>query len=691
VLWLATLAVYQPAWHGGLLWDDDGHITESALRSVDGLRRIWFELGATQQYYPLVHSAFWVLHRLWGDSTLGYHLLNISLHAGSAFLVAVILRRLNVPGAALAAAIFALHPVHVESVAWITELKNTLSGAMYLGATLAYLHFDAGRRKRWYVLALGLFVLALLSKTVTATLPAALLVVFWWQRGRLSWRRDAAPLVPFFALGIAGGLLTAWVERTFIGARGEDFQFTLIERGLIAGRVIWFYLAKLVWPTDLIFIYRRWQISQGEAWQYLFPLGVVVLLAALWRWRTRSRAPLAAMLFFCGTLFPALGFFNVFPFKFSFVADHFQYLASLGIIALGAAGLANLAERWRPRFPQATTVVALGVLLPLAALTWRQSHQYAGADTLYRSTLSRNPSCWLAYNNLGELKLHGSVEDAKEGVAQIRESLKINPDNPEAHNNLAIGLQRLGLLDEALVQYREAVKGNARLAVAQRNLGLLLLDMGRLDEAVAAMQDAVRYRPRAPEARTALGDALQRAGRFDEAIAQYAEAIRLKPDYGDARQNRGLALERAGRLQEAVTAYEDALKLLPGSAAVQAGLGYVLLRTGRRDEALSHVQEALRLDPASAPAHYSLGNILQGAGRLEEAVAQYQEALKTERGPGAAGIHNDLGVALAMLGRVGDAATEFKEALRLRPDFPDAQANLAKAQAVLGKGKASVG
>jgi tetratricopeptide (TPR) repeat protein len=687
VLWLATLAAYQPAWHGGLLWDDDGHITGSALRSVEGLRRIWFEVGATQQYYPLVHSTFWVLHRLWGDHTLGYHLLNISLHACSAFLVAVLLRRLNVRGAALAAAIFALHPVHVESVAWITELKNTLSGALYLTAALAYLHFDAGRRKRFYALALGLFVLALLSKTVTATLPAALLVVFWWQRGRLTWRTDAAPLAPFFALGIAGGLLTAWVERTFIGARGEEFQFTLIERGLIAGRVIWFYLAKLVWPSDLIFIYRRWPISESAPWQYLYPLGVVLLLAGVWRWRTRSRAPLAALLFFCGTLFPALGFFNVFPFRFSFVADHFQYLASLGIIALGAAGLTNLAERWRRRFPQAPAAVALGVLVPFAVLTWQQSHVYVNADTLYRSTINRNPECWLAYNNLGELKLHGSVDDAKEAVVQITESLRINPNNPDAHNNLAIGLQRLGRPDEALTHYQHAVRGNPRLAAAQRNLGLLLLEMGRLDEAVAVMQEAVRYRPRAPEARTGLGDALQRAGRFDEAIAQYAEAIRAKPDYADAHQNMGLALERAGRRQEAVAAYENALRLLPGSAAVHAGLGYVLLKMGRRDEALTHVQEALRLDPAYAPAHYSLGNILQGAGRLEEAVAQYQEALKAEQGAGAAGIHNDLGVALAMLGRFDVAAAHFKDALRLKPDFPDARANLARALAVLGKGK----
>ncbi|HUR20594.1 MAG TPA: glycosyltransferase family 39 protein, partial [Vicinamibacterales bacterium] len=268
-LLLVTLAAYYPAWHGGFLWDDDAHITRVDLRSLHGLWRIWFEVGATQQYYPVTHSAFWLLHRMFGDVTLGYHLVNIGLHATSAFLFAVILRRLAVPGAVLAAFIFALHPVHVESVAWITELKNTLSAVLYLGAFLAYLHFDTDRRRRPYAIALGLFALALLSKTVTATMPAALLVVFWWQRGRLRLREDVLPLLPFFALGLTAGVVTSWVERTHIGAGGAEFDLSLIERGLIAGRAIWFYLAKLVWPADLVFIYRRWTIDPSSWTQFL--------------------------------------------------------------------------------------------------------------------------------------------------------------------------------------------------------------------------------------------------------------------------------------------------------------------------------------------------------------------------------------------------------------------------------------
>jgi hypothetical protein len=336
-LLLVTFAAYQPVWHGGPLWDDDAHLTRNELAGIGGLWRIWFDLGATQQYYPLTHTAFWLLHAVWGNGTLAYHIVSIVLHALSAFLVAVILARLAVPWPWLAALVFALHPVHVDSVAWISELKNTLSGFLFLASALVYLHFDAARRKSMYGLALVLFILALLSKTVTATLPAVLLIVCWWQRGRVAWRRDLLPLAPMFALGAAFGTLTAWVERTLIGARGTEFHLGFAERGLLAGRAVWFYLGKLVWPADLMFIYPRWEVSADVWWQSLYPASLIALLAGLWMWRTR--APLAAILVFSAALFPALGFFNVFPFRYSFVADHFQYLASIGIIAFLAGSL----------------------------------------------------------------------------------------------------------------------------------------------------------------------------------------------------------------------------------------------------------------------------------------------------------------------------------------------------------------
>ncbi len=241
---IATIVACAPAVRGGFLWDDDAHVTKPELRSVHGLYRIWCDVGATQQYYPLVHSAFWVQHKLWGDSPPGYHAVNVALHAGAAVLVLLIVRRLLAErgvawaeaGAFLTAAVFALHPVHVESVAWITELKNTLSAVFYLAALLTYLRFDRTRRPGLYWLAAALFVLGLLSKTVTATLPAALLVIFWWQRGQLAWKRDVAPLLPWFVLGAVSGLFTAWVEHNLIGAKGQAFELSAVQRLMLAWR-----------------------------------------------------------------------------------------------------------------------------------------------------------------------------------------------------------------------------------------------------------------------------------------------------------------------------------------------------------------------------------------------------------------------------------------------------------------------
>ncbi|HEX4200518.1 MAG TPA: hypothetical protein VHY59_03295, partial [Chthoniobacterales bacterium] len=346
LLILAAIA-YLPALNGSPIWDDDAHITRPELRSWDGLAKIWTQPGSTQQYYPFVHTVFWLEHKLWGDAPLGYHLVNLLLHCISALLLLKILRRLEVPGGWLAAAIFVLHPVQVESVAWISELKNALSGVFYLSSGLVYLEFDRTRKLGPYLTAVALFLLGLLSKTVIATLPAALLVIFWWKRGRLSFRRDALPLIPFFILGITAASFTAWVERTLIGAEGSAYNFSFVERVLIAGRVIWFYIGKLFWPLDLIFIYPRWEISQSIWWQYLFPVTVALTLAILvWvsRWR---RAPLAGMLFFIGTLVPVLGFLNVYPFRYSLVADHFQYLALLGIVVPVSAGIALLLKHLR--------------------------------------------------------------------------------------------------------------------------------------------------------------------------------------------------------------------------------------------------------------------------------------------------------------------------------------------------------
>jgi protein O-mannosyl-transferase len=556
LLFVFTLAVYQPAWNGKPLWDDEAHITKIELRSPGGLARIWTEPGATQQYYPLLHSVFWLEYHLWGDSTLGYHVVNILLHFISAVLLVYILRRLKIPGAWFAAAIFALHPVQVESVAWITELKNTLSGVFFLAAVLTFLKYDREREKRAYALALGLFILGLMSKSAIVTLPVSLLAVFWWKRGKIDWKHDIVPLLPFFMVGIVSGLFTAWMELKIVGAEGSEFDFTIIERCLIAGRAVWFYLSKLFWPVDLIFIYPRWHVSQAIWWQYLFPVTALILAWVFWSLRNRSRAPMAALLFFTAMLFPVLGFFNVYAFQYSFVADHFQYLACIGPIALAAGSVSALNSLKGSR----QLMLGMAVLLMLGVLTWRQSGMYADDETLYQATIRKNPACWMAHNNLGLLLAElGRLDEA---MAHYRKALELNPRYSEAHNNLGNLLAELRRTDDAMASYRKALELNPRYSEAHYNLGILLEELGRMDEAMAYYRKALELNPRYYGAHSNLGILLADLGRTDEAIVHFQWVLKNEPNSISAHSNLARAFELKGQLTDAAQLLQKALALV---------------------------------------------------------------------------------------------------------------------------------
>ncbi len=589
-LGLAVLCVlaYYPAIHGGFLWDDEAHVTKAELRPAAALGRIWFELGATQQYYPVLHSAFWVEHRLWGDTAAAYHWLNLLLHATAAGLLVRVLQRLAIPGAWLAGLVFALHPVGVESVAWISEQKNTLSAVFYLLAVLAYLRFDEARGDaapsaaspapdrawRTYALATVFFVLAILTKSVTATLPAALLVLAWWRRGALSWRRDVAPLLPWFALGIAAGLCTAWVERKFIGAAGTAYDLNALQRCLLAGRVVWFYLGKLLWPAQLSFVYPRWTIDAAAAWSYAGGLAALAVLAGLWRLRHRSRGPLAGALFFGGTLFPALGFFNVYPFIYSYVADHFQYLACLGVIVPVAAGL-TLALAARPAWARRAIPAALVGVLGL--LTWRQAHDYRDNVTLYRATLARNPGAWMAAYNLGmELAARGETDAA---IASYRAALHLRPGYAEAHGNLGMAL---------------------------------LAQPDKKAEAIAQLETAVRLKPELWQAENNLANTLATMpGREDEAIQHYQAVLRQHPEKAEIQMNLGIALlGRANRQVEAIGHLESAVRTNPDLWQAHYVLAHELLSLpDRRAEAIPHLEAVLRLNPGFTPARELLDQL----------------------------------------------------------------------------------
>lgn len=688
---VATVLAYLPSLRGDFIWNDSDYVTAPALRSLRGLARIWTEPGATQQYYPLLHSAFWVQHTLFGDNPLGYHVVTLLLHAGSAVLFALVLRRLfagageparRLAGAGwLAALLFALHPVNVESVAWITEQKNTLSLAFYLASALVYLRFDEARRPGTYVAALVLFVCSLLSKTMTATLPAALLVAFWWKRGRLGWR-DVLPLLPWFGLGAVGGLFSGWVEKTYVGAQGADFNLSPVGRVLVAGRAIFFYIGKLAWPVGLNFIYPRWIVDPTAWWQWLYPLGAVMIGVALWTLRRRTRGPLAAYLFFVGSLFPALGFVSLYGARYSWVWDHWQYLPDLGLFALAGAGLAACGQVLAsgPAGLSRGLVAALALLL--GALTWSQCGMFHDNETLYRTTFARNPGAWMAHNNLGlDLsKMPGRRDDA---IAQYEQALDIYPGAVEAHANLGNALSEMpGRLDDAIAQYEEALRLHPDYAETHNNLGTGLAKVpGREREAFMQFEDALRLRPDYPEAHNNLGLALAKMpGRLGEAVAQYEEALRLKPDFVEAHNNLGSALaEMPGRLNDAMLQYEEALRLNPDYAEAHNNFGSVLAEEpGRLPDAALQYEAALRLKPEFTEAHYNLGLALaKMPGRMPDALAQFRESvrLKPDFAPG----WYNVGASWFQLGHMPEAAAAFREELRLTPDDPKPKQALAAA------------
>jgi len=681
----ATFAAYYPAWHGGILWDDDAHLTAATLRGTQGLWQIWFDIGATQQYYPVVHSTFWLFDSIWGHQTLPYHLLNISLHVLSALLFYSCLRRLNVPGALLASAVFALHPIQVESVAWMTELKNTLSTAFFLAAALAYLRFDERRDARSYAIAGVCFGAAILSKTVAGVLPAVLLVVFWWKRGRLDLRRDVFPVVPFFIAAAAAGLVTAWFERTLLHARGSEFTLTAVERALLAARALWFYASTIVWPSNLLFVYPRWAIDGAKAAQYVFPVLVLALLLAAWVVRRQTRSPLAVALLYCGVLFPALGFVNVYPFRYSFVADHFAYLATLPLIAAFAAAVVWTLDRRGIRSQHREVVAMLVLGTVLATLTWRHAGLFRDNERLFRETLARNPTCWLCYNNLAATRLHGSDEEAAVAAQYLAEAVRLNPLSAEVQNNLGGAMQRQGRMNEALQAHRKAIELNPRLVDARYNVGVVLQALGDLSGARREYEQVVRERPDYAAAHHNLGTVLVAMGHADAAMAAFAESARLQPENAEAWNVLGMVAGDAGHLEEARAAFASALARRPDSAIVRDNLGFVLLRLGRIGEAIDHFRGSITLQPSYAPAHYHLGLALGASGDPAAAINAFREALKHD--PSAAEVHNDLGAALANAGRLQDAVAHFEAAARLRPDYVEAQTNLQRARAALGRSR----
>lgn len=660
VILLVTLVVYIPAMRGGFVWNDEevGSLTKNIVLEDNGLYRVWFTTESVN-YWPVIWTSYWLEYQFWGLNPIGYHIVNVLLHAICALLIWRILLRLNIPGAWLAALVFAIHPVNVESVAWITQRKNILSLLFFMVALLWYLRFADGRRRAWYWAAVASFLLAMLSKGAAVTLPVVLLICTWWRHGTIT-RRDVLRSLPFFAVALLMSGVEVWFQ--YARAIGEDVvrDDTFPARLAGAGWTVWFYLYKAVLPIGLSFIYPRWEIDPANWLSYLPNLALLVLLGLCWRYRRGwGRPVLFALGFYVVTLGPVLGFLNIYFMRYSFVADHYQYLSIIGIIALVVGTVGTILKRLQPEGVWPARALATLAVVVLGLLTWQQAGIYKNSETLWRDTLRKNPDAWMAHSNLGNLL--ASRHKLDEAISHYHQALRRAPDNNEVHNNMGSALALQGKTNEAIRHYRQALRIKPDYADAHNNLGLALLSLGKPGEAIGYFRQAVKITPEFARAHLNLGNALIARQRPDEAIDSYRQALELDPTCPTTHYNLGATLALQGKSDEAIDHFRQALLLKPDYPEAHYNLGLMLVGTDRLDEALTHFQTATRLKPDwPAPlkkhAWFLATHPVPNVHRASEAIRLAERAAELTK-------HQDAGI-LDTLAAAYAAAGQFDRAVK---------------------------
>ena len=629
VLGLLAVVPYLPAmlW-GGFVWDDGIISKADPVRDVSGLWRIWFSPSAIENeahYWPLVYTTFWLEHKLWGFDPTGYHIVNVLLHLANTLLLWHLLRRLAVPGAWVVAAVFAVHPLHVDSVAWVIERKDVMSGLFYLAAVLTYMRLVEQSNPRRYAGSLALYAAGLLSKSIVVTLPVALLIWHWWKQGRVT-SADLLRLVPF---GVVGLVITVGDLSFSRSVEPMSLGYSLAERTLIAAHALWFYVGKLLWPTNLAVVYPLWDIRVADplAWGYL--LAAVTLAVALWYFRSQlGRGPLAWALFFAITLSPVLGFVDYGYMQFAFVADRFQYLAGIGVMAavIGAAtyGVGRLPSLWQKG---ALGVVAVA-LVALGMLTWRQASIYQDNETFYRHIVALNPQARDIHHSLGSVLY--KQERYEEALAATRVALEQRPDFAKTRANLGLILTELEHLEEAETHLRRAIALNPQVENGHLNLGKTLIKQGRYEEGIAATRVALEHDPESFQAHANLGACLAALRRFEEAETHLRRAIALNPQAKRANFNLGVILYEQGRFEEALAPARAAAEQRPDYFQAHDKLGSILIELGRFEEAEQPLRRALVLNSQDVGLSRKLAEVLTAQGRHEEAT-DVLKAMETNR------------------------------------------------------------
>ncbi len=604
VLLVLVFLAYMPAMNGWFVWDDDWWSTRISDLTKDsaGLLRMWTDTQALQQYYPLTGTTFWWDFQRWGYWTPAWHIENVLLHVAAAILFWRVLLQWKVRGAWIAATLFALHPMMVESVAWITERKNVLSQAIVLGSVLAYGRFAGwnelskvrtASRWGWYGLALVLFIAAMLAKVSVLVVMPGLLLVAWWKHDRLDLRRDVVPLIPFFLSAVILGSIVMKLEQHHVGAETLHTNLHFLDRVLIASRALWFYIGKLLVPANLCFVYPTWDIRSWVTWMWT-PV-TLLALAALWRWRNRlGKGVWVALAFYVGALMPVLGFVNVYGQKFSWVWDHWVYLPALSFFALAGVGLSHLVEKVKT--PSVRWLVVVGFTIGLACLSGKEALKYEGESTLWKVTLASNPQCSLAYHNLGNAyQRDGRLSEA---MALYTHALQIQPDLPQTHLNLGSCWMTLGDHEKAAKCYLQVLASIPHDLLAHNNLGSCYLGMNKPLEALPHFLEVAESHPNVAKANSNIGICYQAAGKVGMAIKSYQRALELD-------ENSPMALLRLGWIRAAS----------PDDNVRDATVALQLAERAQRVIPTAAMEEALII----AAAHAEQGHFKEALNEIDKA------------------------------------------------------------------------
>jgi tetratricopeptide (TPR) repeat protein len=687
VLVVATLVVFwQLSTHDFIVLDDIAYVSENPNVQKGFTKKsfIWaFTTFRVANWHPLT----WLSHildcQLFGLRPGMHHLTNLLFHmANSLILYLVLVRMTSARGrSAFVAALFALHPLHVESVAWVAERKDVLSTFFWMLTMWAYAFYAVRPALRRYLLVLFCYALGLMAKPMLVTLPFVLLLMDYWPLGRLQvsrWgkRSDSADLktsnfrlilekVPFFALTAGSSIVTFIAQQR--GGAVASMDVIPLKMRMANGAVSYIsYMGKALWPSNLGVFYPHPETS--TVWQFVAAGLLLICLSAAFVMTSQKRPYLVVgWLWYLGTLVPVIGLIQV---GTQAMADRYTYVPLIGLFILITWGVYDLVRRWH--FQRIVLPLsAVFILLALMVCTWSQVRHWKNSRTLFIRTLNVTSNNWFVRYSLGvALYKEGKHEEA---INHLLEALRIKTNYAPAHYTMGLALERQGKLEEAVSHFSEALWNKTDYVDAYYALGSVRLRQEKIDEAIRAFSKALRINPAHAQVYYSLGIALERQGRIEEAMRHYSEALQIKPDFPDAHNNLAIALERQGRIEEAISHYYEALRINPDYVNAHFNLGSLLMDQQRFKEAMWHYSEALRINPDYAKAHYNLGVGLMRQEKFDEAARHFSQALRIN--PDYFEAHYNLGVTLAVQGDRKGAAYHFSEVLRIKPD--DTRARLA--------------